>query len=90
MIKKANLISLKDFRLYTTKYINKVKQGETFTVLKKNEPAFTITYPELYDFSTIKETNATPEEKKSILAGKKDFEKGNFVSFDEIKKRHAW
>lgn len=51
MIKEANIISLKDFRLSTTKYINRVKKGENFTVLRKNEPVFMITLPKLYDLS---------------------------------------
>lgn len=76
MIKKAQIISLKDFRLDTAKYISRVKKGETFTVLKKNEPVFNITLPQLYDLSYIPE--ATEEDmldlkkSKSILSFKKE------------------
>lgn len=90
MIKKAQIISLKDFRLDTAKYISRVKKGETFTVLKKNEPVFNITLPELYDLSSIKEIIPSLSEKRSIASGRKDFEKGNFISFEDIKKQYAW
>jgi PHD/YefM family antitoxin component YafN of YafNO toxin-antitoxin module len=76
MIKKAQIISLKDFRLYTSKYINEVKRGASYTVLKKNEPVFTIIYPKLYDLSSIPEaTDADMEDlrkSKTVLSFKKE------------------
>ena len=76
MLKKAQIISLKDFRLYTTKYIGEVKRGASYTVLKKNEPVFTITYPKLYDLSGIPEATDTDMEdlrkSKTVLSFKKE------------------
>ncbi len=85
MIKQAKIISLKDFRLYTSKYIGEVKRGASYTVLKKNEPVFTITYPKLYDLSNIPE--ATDEDmedirkSKTVLSFKKEggIEAGEFL-----------
>ncbi len=68
MIEEVNIISLKDFRLNTTKYINKIKKGESFTVLRKNEPVFTISLPRLYDLSTI--PMATDEDMEDIKKSK--------------------
>lgn len=76
MIQEVNIISLKEFRLNTTKYINKVKKGESFTVLRKNQPVFNIAMPKLYDLSNI--PMATDEDmedlkkSKTILSFKKE------------------
>lgn len=76
MIQEVNIISLKEFRLNTTKYINKVKKGESFTVLRKNQPVFNIAMPRLYDLSSV--PIATDEDmddlkkSKTVLSFKKE------------------
>ena len=76
MIQVVNIISLKEFRLNTTKYINKVKKGESFTVLRKNQPVFNIAMPRLYDLSSV--PIATDEDmddlkkSKTVLSFKKE------------------
>ncbi len=76
MIQEVNIISLKEFRLNTTKYINKVKKGESFTVLRKNQPVFNIAMPRLYDLSAIPiATNEDMEDlkkSKTVLSFKKE------------------
>lgn len=86
MIQEVNIISLKEFRLNTTKYINKVKKGESFTVLRKNQPVFNIAMPRLYDLSNV--PMATDEDmddlkkSKTVLSFKKEggIEVGEFLS----------
>ena len=39
----TNIIGLKDLRENTEEYINKVKKGREFTVIRKSEPVFKIT-----------------------------------------------
>ena len=60
----------------TTKYINRVKQGHRFTVLKKNVPVFNISLPELYDMSDIpmatKEDMEDLRKSKTVLSFKKE------------------
>lgn len=84
MIKEANIISLKDFRLYTSKYINKVRSGQTFTVLKKNEPVFTISLPALYDLSNI--PAMTKEEKEDMKKSKTaiSFKKEGGIKIEDL------
>ena len=38
----VNIIGLKELREHTDKYINKVKLGREFTVVKKSQPVFKI------------------------------------------------
>jgi antitoxin (DNA-binding transcriptional repressor) of toxin-antitoxin stability system len=37
-----NIIGLKDLRLNTSKYISKIKKGESFLVMQKSTPVFNI------------------------------------------------
>ena len=37
---KNNIIGLKDLRLNTGKYINRLDRGETFTVVRRSKPVF--------------------------------------------------
>lgn len=39
----TNIIGLKDLRENTEEYINKVRRGREFTVVRKSEPVFKIT-----------------------------------------------
>ena len=56
------IIGLKDLRENTDKYIERVKKGERFVVLKRSKPVFTIMPPEesdelwepVIDFTKIK------------------------------------
>lgn len=39
---KNQIIGLKELRLHTQKYINRLKKGETFTVIKRSRPVFKV------------------------------------------------
>lgn len=39
-VKEPEIIALKDFRLNTQHYIDKVNKGEAFIVVKRSRPAF--------------------------------------------------
>lgn len=57
---KLNIIGLKEFRLDAEKFIERINNGESFTVLKRSKPAFKITpvddedlWESVADFSKI-------------------------------------
>ncbi|MEK7179199.1 MAG: type II toxin-antitoxin system prevent-host-death family antitoxin [Patescibacteria group bacterium] len=58
---KQTIIGLKELRGNTEKYISRVKEGESFIVVRRAQPIFTITSPEesaelwepLVDFTKI-------------------------------------
>lgn len=39
---KNQIIGLKDLRLNTSKYINRLNRGESFTVVKRSRPVFKV------------------------------------------------
>jgi len=39
---KNQIIGLKDLRLNTSKYINRLNKGESFTVVKRSKPVFKV------------------------------------------------
>ena len=43
MDKKSNIIGFKEFRLNADKYINAVRRGKFFTVVRRSTPIFNIT-----------------------------------------------
>ena len=43
MDKKTNIIGFKEFRLNADKYINAVRRGKFFTVVRRSTPVFNIT-----------------------------------------------
>ena len=40
--RKNQIIGLKDLRLNTDKYINRLNRGETFTVVRRSKPVFNL------------------------------------------------
>ncbi|MEX2033236.1 MAG: type II toxin-antitoxin system prevent-host-death family antitoxin [Candidatus Colwellbacteria bacterium] len=60
-ISKAKIVGVKELRLNLQKYIDKVRQGESFTVVRRSKPVFKITPTEdenlwepVIDFTEIK------------------------------------
>ena len=55
-----NLVALKDLRLNMEKYVNEVKTGKSFIVLKQSKPIFKLTpiedenWEEVINFTKIK------------------------------------
>jgi len=43
MNKKTNIIGFKEFRLNADKYINAVRRGKFFTIVRRSKPVFNIT-----------------------------------------------
>ncbi len=43
MTKKTNIIGFKEFRLNADKYINAVRRGKFFTIVRRSKPVFNIT-----------------------------------------------
>lgn len=59
IVKQEQVIALKDFRLNTQNYIDKVAKGESFLVVKRSQPAFRLEPVEeqwetVVDFTEIK------------------------------------
>lgn len=40
--KNQTIVGLKDLRLNTSKYINRLSKGESFTVVKRSKPVFRV------------------------------------------------
>jgi antitoxin (DNA-binding transcriptional repressor) of toxin-antitoxin stability system len=60
-----NIIGFKDFRLHAQKYIDAVKKGRSFVVVRRSKPIFKISAPEtedtweeVVDFTSIKKDGA--------------------------------
>lgn len=77
---KNKIIGLKDLRLNTNKYINRLSRGESFTVVKRSKPVFKVVpidedddffWDTVVDFSDRKEGGIPAEE---LLKAFKKFE----------------
>lgn len=67
VIKQPKIVGLKDFRLNTQAYIDKVAKGESFVVVKRSRPAFRIDPVEeqwetVVDFTKIKKGGVPAED----------------------------
>lgn len=66
IFQQPRIVALKDFRLNTQSYINKVAKGESFVVVKRSRPAFRMEpiedqWETVADFTTIN-PNGVPAE----------------------------
>jgi len=70
-ITKNSIIGLKDLRLNTKKYINRLSRGESFTVVKRSKPVFKVVpvgedddffWDTIIDFTKIKKGGVPVEE----------------------------
>lgn len=66
---KTNIIGIKELRQNTEDYINQVKKGKSFTVLRKSKPVFKIVPAEkeeqwetVIDFTKIKKGGVSARE----------------------------
>lgn len=66
----TNIIGLKDLRENTEEYINKVRRGREFTVIRKSEPVFKITPVDMWGDEGVWEVIADFSEldKKGVSA----------------------
>jgi antitoxin (DNA-binding transcriptional repressor) of toxin-antitoxin stability system len=69
-----NLIALKDLRLNMERYVQKVKMGQSFVVLKQSKPIFRVApveadekWEEVIDFTKIKKNGVNIDELLSRL-----------------------
>ena len=84
MTTKSNIIGLRELRENTEKYINAVKRGRSFTIVRRSKPVFKITpvdewgdegvWETVVDFTEIQEGGVPAELVLSRLKayGKKD------------------
>jgi antitoxin (DNA-binding transcriptional repressor) of toxin-antitoxin stability system len=66
-VRKNRIIGLKEFRLDTQKYIDALKKGESFIVVKRSQPVFKI-IPHVEEWETLVDFSQT---KKGGISAKK-------------------
>jgi len=69
-----NLVSLKELRLNMEKYVNQVKSGKSFIVLKQSKPLFKVSpinesddWEEVINFTKIKKGGVNIDELLTVL-----------------------
>ena len=86
----TNLITISDARANLPSLVDKVGEGvDRFLITVNNKPKVVlISVDELESLEETAEIMAIPGAYEAIIKGKEDIKKGNFITFEDLKKKY--